>query len=215
MSKEKQRIVLIEDDLKLRHSLVETINRSADYVVAGEYNDVNAALRRINELPNSIIFLDVHLNGTDSLGSIDTIKRQNPYNKIVMLSSDSSSVSIVTAFQNGADGYLLKEDAVFSFGNYLNDIARFQYVVSQSVANSLVTYLANFRQPISGATAVSTSKIDMLTPAQKLVYRQLLTDKNYNQIGEHLGISRNTVGQHVQKIYRILGVNTRMELMTK
>jgi DNA-binding NarL/FixJ family response regulator len=213
MMREKHRIVIIEDDLRLRNSFVETINQSSNYVVAGEYSDVNTALKRINELPNVIIFLDVHLGDVNSIEHIETIKRQNPYNKVVMLSSDSSSYSIVNAFQNGADGYLLKEDAVFSLGSYLNDMMRFQFVVSQGVANSLVTFISNLRIPTNGPRV--NNKIELLTPAQKLVYRQLLTEKTYGDIASHLGISRNTVAQHVQKIYRTLEVESRMELMSK
>jgi DNA-binding CsgD family transcriptional regulator len=41
----------------------------------------------------------------------------------------------------------------------------------------------------------------------------LIRGKSYQAIAENLGISRNTVAQHVQRIYKTLEINSRAELM--
>jgi DNA-binding NarL/FixJ family response regulator len=50
-----------------------------------------------------------------------------------------------------------------------------------------------------------------LSPREREVLRELATGATNSQIGEHLGISQNTVRNHVQSIMRKLGVGTRTD----
>jgi DNA-binding CsgD family transcriptional regulator len=58
-----------------------------------------------------------------------------------------------------------------------------------------------------------TKRLQQLTRAQRAVYRELLTGKNYREIAKIIGISKNTVGQHIQRIYKTFGVNSTTELL--
>ncbi len=204
-------VVIIEDNLKLRSSYVHILVASGDYRVCGEYTNVDLALKRINELDSVIILLDVHLNNELGIDRINDIKRVNPYNKIVMLSNDSSALTIADAFKKGADGYFLKSDASLMLGQYLSLLSKHDHVVSPGAANSLIQFLRGLTGHSENSPEFLLS-LSSLTRAQKLVYEEMLTGKTYTQIGGALGISKNTVAQHVQKIYRAFKVRTRAEL---
>ena len=215
MPLERDRVIIIEDEPILRNALVSVINQSRNFVVAGEYSTVKDASRRINEFPFVIILMDVHLQEGTTIEHINVIKRLNPYNKIIMLTSDSSSATIVDCFRRGADGYLLKEDATISIGTYLENVSKYEYVVSPGIANTLVHFINQLELKSVSTERDNTLNLRKLTSAQRSVYRELLTGKNYNDIGETLGISKNTVGQHVQRIYKAFGVNSRAGLLTR
>ena len=213
MNREKTNIIIIEDEPLLRHSFVSVINQSSKYVVVGEYENLNDAIKRIHQFNNLTILLDVHLHRLQTVDSINKIKRINPYNKIIMLSSDSSYQTIVGCIRNGADGYLVKEDAVLALGNFLNQSMQHDYVLSPTAANSMCNFVQSMSFTHAYHTEATKDPSADLTTAQKLVYRELVRGKSYQSIAENLGISRNTVGQHVQRIYKALEINSRAELM--
>lgn len=211
---EKQRIIIIEDDVLLRNSMVSIINQSSRYAVVGEYDNLQDSFRRIREFQNLIILLDVHLYGKRTTSEVNSVKRLNPYNKVIMLSSDSTKETIVESLKNGADGYLVKEDATVSLGTYLDQCMRFDYVLSPSASESVCYLLQSAIFDVSTASnAEAKDSLKSLTQAQKLVYRELIKGKSYQVIADALGISKNTVGQHVQAIYKTLGIHSRVELL--
>ena len=211
MTNKKRKIIIIEDEQLLRHSFVSIINQSSNYQIVGEYEDVKSSISRINQYQRLTILLDVHLQGGKTIDTINRLKSINPYNKIIMLSSDSSYQTIVECLRNGADGYLVKEDAVLNLGSYLN--LHKDYILSPSAADSICNFIqtASFGRVLNSDWLENSEK--QLTQAQKLVYRELLKGKSYHAIAESLGISKNTVAQHVQRIYKARGVNSRAELM--
>jgi two-component system nitrate/nitrite response regulator NarL len=213
MLKDKTNIIIIEDEPLLRHSFVSVINQSSNYVVVGEYEELKEAIKRIHQFPNLTILLDVHLHGVKTVDSINMLKRINPYNKIIMLSSDSSYQTIVDCIRNGADGYLVKEDAVLALGSFLNQSIQHDYVLSPTAANSMCNFVQSMSFTHAYHTEATKDPTVDLTTAQKLVYRELIRGKSYQAIAENLGISRNTVAQHVQRIYKTLEINSRAELM--
>jgi two-component system nitrate/nitrite response regulator NarL len=213
MLKDKTNIIIIEDEPLLRHSFVSVINQSSNYVVVGEYEELKEAIKRIHQFPNLTILLDVHLHGVKTVDSINMLKRINPYNKIIMLSSDSSYQTIVDCIRNGADGYLVKEDAVLALGSFLNQSIQHDYVLSPTAANSMCNFVQSMSFTHAYHTKATKDPTVDLTTAQKLVYRELIRGKSYQAIAENLGISRNTVAQHVQRIYKTLEINSRAELM--
>ena len=211
MTNKKRKIIIIEDEQLLRHSFVSIINQSSNYQIVGEYEDVKSSISRINQYQRLTILLDVHLQGGKTIDTINRLKSINPYNKIIMLSSDSSYQTIVECLRNGADGYLVKEDAVLNLGSYLN--LHKDYILSPSAADSICNFIqtASFGRVLNSDWLENSEK--QLTQAQKLVYRELLKGKSYHAIAESLGISKNTVAQHVQRIYKARGGNSRAELM--
>lgn len=214
MRPEKIKIVLIEDEVLLRHSFVSVINQSSRYVVVGEYDNLNDAVKRINDLSDLIVLLDVNLFGEQTIDKINYLKRINPYNKVIMLSGDSSSHTIIQCLRNGADGYLVKEDAVLALGGFLDQAMKFDYVLSPTATNSMVYHVQSPQFNYARNEAVDQSFAADLTNAQKLVYRELIKGRSYQEIAAALDISKNTVGQHVQRIYKALGIHSKSELLS-
>jgi two-component system nitrate/nitrite response regulator NarL len=210
---EKDRVSIIEDEPILRNALVSVINQSRDFIVAGEYATAKPAISRIAEFPSVIILMDVHLEEGSTVDHINSIKRQNPYSKVLMLTSDASSATILDCFRRGADGYLLKEDVMMTIGTYLENARKYEYVVSPGISNTLIRFINQLDIKNVSPNREQTKRLQQLTRAQRAVYRELLTGKNYREIAKIIGISKNTVGQHIQRIYKTFGVNSTTELL--
>jgi|GEM_PF-1101801 len=206
-------VIIIEDQDSLREALAQMVNLAVNHTVAGSFSSVASALKVINSTSAPIVLLDVHLGNELGIDGIREIKCVNPYAKVVMLSSDSSIQTIIEAFKMGADGYLLKEDAIMMLGEYLRNLSRYDSVASPGVVSVLILHATNPRfnnhfNPIE-------VDLTVLTKTQRVILNELTSGADYQAISERVGTTRNTVNQHVQQIYRKLGVFSRAELMAK
>lgn len=205
-------VIIIEDQDSLREALAQMVKISANHTVAGTFPSVASALHSINSTSAPIILLDVHLGDEFGIDGIREIKCVNPYAKVVMLSSDSSIQTIIEAFRMGADGYLLKEDAIMMLGEYLRNLGRYDSVASPGVVSVLILHATNPR-----FSNIKRNEVDLtvLTKTQRIILSELSSGADYQEISQRVGSTRNTVNQHVQHIYRKLGVSSRAELMAK
>jgi DNA-binding NarL/FixJ family response regulator len=205
------KVILVEDDHSLREALAQMVRLSMELELVGEYPEVDAALSDINETPAPIILLDVFLaDGKTGIESIRLIKTINPYSKVLLLTGDCQSSTIINGFRSGADGYLLKEDAIMGLGEHLHNLVRHGWCVSPGVVGSLIRIVNN---PMTISADAPTLDLKSLTKTQLLVTQELATGDTYEDIGHRLNMARNTVNQHVQRIYRKLGVKSRIELL--
>jgi DNA-binding NarL/FixJ family response regulator len=205
------KVILIEDDNALRYALAQMVRLSAELELVGEYPDVESALTDISEAPVPVVLLDVFLaNGLSGIDSIRSIKTINPYCKVLLLTGDCQSSTIISGFRAGADGYLLKEDAILGLVEHLHNLVRHGWCVSPGVVGSLIRIVNN---PMTYGADAPAIDLSSLTKTQLMVVQELAKGDRYEDIGQRLNMARNTVNQHVQRIYRKLGVTSRSELL--
>lgn len=102
---EKNKIIVVEDDLDFRESMVEYL------VLAGfDVTGVSSALefyQNIARQAYALVVLDIGLPDQNGFVLAEYI-RQNTDMRIIMLTAQSSVESKVTAYRSGADIYLVK-----------------------------------------------------------------------------------------------------------
>lgn len=205
------KVILIEDEQSLREALAQMVRLSMELELVGEYPDVDTALEDIKETPVPIILLDVFLaDGKTGIDSIRFIKTMNPYSKVLLLTGDCQSSTIINGFRAGADGYLLKEDAIMGLGEHIYNLVRHGWCVSPGVVGSLIRIVNN---PMTSSPDAPALDLTDLTKTQLKVLQELATGDTYEDIAQRLNMARNTVNQHVQRIYRKLGIKSRSELL--
>jgi len=204
-------VILVEDEQSLREALAQMVRLSTELELVGEYPDVELALFDIRETPVPVVLLDVFLaDGKTGIESIRFIKTMNPYCKVLLLTGDCQSSTIINGFRAGADGYLLKEDAIMGLGEHLHNLVRFGWCVSPGVVGSLIRIVNN---PMTGSEDAPKLDLSGLTKTQLRVVQELAAGDTYEDVGVRLSMARNTVNQHVQRIYRKLGIKSRAELL--
>jgi DNA-binding NarL/FixJ family response regulator len=205
------KVILVEDDHSLREALAQMVRLSAELELVGEYPDVELALSDIIETPAPVVLLDVFLaDGKSGIESIRTIKTMNPYSKVLLLTGDCQSSTIISGFRAGADGYMLKEDAIMGLGEHIHNLVRHGWCISPGVVGSMIRIVNN---PLLSEAAPPALDLNGLTKTQLRVLQELAIGDTYEDIGGRLNMARNTVNQHVQRIYRKLGIKSRAELL--
>ena len=70
--------------------------------------------------------------------------------------------------------------------------------------------------PTIGPNAMATATLDTnLTPRQSEVFQLLIRGKTEKDIAQELSIAKDTVHNHIRKIYEAFGVRSKVELLVK
>lgn len=101
----KKRVLLIDDEARVRASLKMVLESDYDIVQAADAQEGLEAFRR--ESPH-LVLLDVILPGTDGLSVLQTLKGEDRSTPVIMLTGTKSVKTAVDAMKLGAADYLSK-----------------------------------------------------------------------------------------------------------
>ena len=105
-----RRILLVEDETDIAELVALHLDDLCDEVVVA--HDGHEGMRLATTEDWALIVLDLRLPGPDGLQICRTVRRERPYQPILMLTSKSSELDRVLGLETGADDYLTKPFSV-------------------------------------------------------------------------------------------------------
>ena len=106
----KRRILLVEDERDIADLVALHLADVCDDVVVAR--DGYEGMRLATESDWSLVVLDLRLPGPDGLEICRAIRRDRPYQPVLMLTSKSAELDRVLGLETGADDYLTKPFSV-------------------------------------------------------------------------------------------------------
>ncbi len=196
--KTKVRIVLVDDHALVRDGVASLLEDEDDLSVVAAYDNGELALQNLAKDDPDLILLDLRLPGLDGLSILSQIRHRRPTQRVVMLSSQDGDQAIRKALQLGAVGYVVKHQPTNELLAALRGAMRNQAVLSPAVATGLARTMAS----------------DDLTAREIETLKSIAQGKSNKEIGEALGISHNTVRNHIVSILAKLGAADRAHALT-
>jgi DNA-binding NarL/FixJ family response regulator len=190
---EPVRILIVEDQYFFRLALRTTIESRSDMLIAGETDRGDEALARTRELKPDVVIVDLRLPGMSGFDAIAAIHGEFPRIGVLVLSNYEGSEDVHRAFEAGALAYLTKDAGADELVKAILSVRAGRRYVPTSIGN-----LLGSRMPGSELTG---RELDVL--------RLLGKGQSNKEIGEHLGITENTVRIHVGRILDKLGATDR------
>ena len=198
-------LALIEDDEVVRTSLAAFFSRQEGVdcsIVAVSVEDF--LVRSDNAAKPDIILSDIGLPGLTGIEGIPLIKKKFPEISIIILSVYADSDRVFKALCAGAVGYLQKDTPVEEILECINIISKGGSAMSPAIARKVVDYFAPKR-----------TYNEPLTAKEQQVIAAMVDGLSYKMIASRLGITLETVRQHIKNIYRKLHVNSKGEVIIK
>ncbi len=103
---EKIRILVVDDELIIRESLVGWLRRAGHGVDAAPGG--RQALDMLSRNHYDLIFLDMRMPDLSGLEALKTVKTTHPHILVVMITAYASIETAIEAMKNGADDFLMK-----------------------------------------------------------------------------------------------------------
>jgi DNA-binding NarL/FixJ family response regulator len=194
-------IVLADDHAMFREGIRKIIERIEDTLISGEVNDGLELLELLKRSTPNLVILDISMPNLRGLEAIREIKRSYPQVKILVLTMHKKKEFIRQALRDGADGFLLKEDAG---GELIRAV--------QTVRNGGM-YLSPLLSSLLTSLALEEEKTEILTMREREVLKLLAEGKRTKDIAEALYISPYTVRRHRANIMEKLNINNLANLV--
>jgi DNA-binding NarL/FixJ family response regulator len=201
------KVAVIEDQQVLREGLAFLLDGTEGFRCTGSFGSVEQACRRIGDDVPQVVLVDIGLPGMSGIEGIRLLKDRWPELLCITLTVYEDDDKIFDALCAGASGYLLKRTSPAQLVESLREVVNGGAPMSPEVASRVISLFKRIRPP---------ERADYhLTPHELRLLRMLVEGHSYKTAAAELGSSINTIGTHMQSIYRKLQVHSKSEAVAK
>ena len=192
--------ILIADDHPIVREGILKMAQSAGIEVVGHVDSASKITESIDNLKPSVLVTEVRLGGQDALKTLEKI--ENHECSVVVFSSYDNPTNIARAASLGCHDFIVKTSTSESL---LSAIKRAHSGEPTEHSSLLIQTRTRMRSssPIENESP--------LTNRETQVLRHVSMGLSNREVGKSLGISVETVKEHVQNILRKLDVNDRTQ----
>ncbi len=185
-----KRIVIVDDHPLFRKGLEQLIHSDGTFAVCGEAGSAAEAMDVIRKLDPDLAIVDVSLPGANGIELIKNIRAEFPKLPILVLSMHDESLYALRALRAGAQGYVMKQEALANVVQAIHEVFSGRPYLSPAMAAQVIT---NFAQtPSEGEADV----IDRLSDRELEILELIGKGNEVRQIGKLLHLSPKTVETH-------------------
>jgi len=195
--------VLVADDHEVVRTGLSSLFEGSDIEIISEAGDGNEAVEQTLKHHPDVVLLDIRMEEGGGLGALERIRAESPDTSVVMLSTYDNPTYVARSVALGAVDYVLKGSSRKEIISAIERIARGEAAASDSV-------LAKVKGAMSKRRDESDADIP-LTNRELQVLRHVALGLSNREIGRSLGISIETVKEHVQNILRKIDVTDRTQ----
>jgi len=200
-------ICIVEDEKDTREALAMRLSRAPGFTCLNTYADAESALRGIPQDKPDVALVDIQLPGMSGIECVGKLKQLMPKLQVLMITTYEQSELIFNSLRAGANGYLLKNAPAAELVQAVEQIQAGGAPMSLQIARKVTDYFHRIQQP--------ASEMETLSKREEEVLALLAKGFLYKEIGDHLGVSLNTVRTYIHRIYEKLHVQSRTEATIK
>jgi DNA-binding NarL/FixJ family response regulator len=201
-------IVIADDHTLFREGLRRLIDAEPDLQVVGTAATGDETRRTVTELSPDVLLLDLAMPEGTGLDVLRDLSESRPDTRIVIVTAAITDDQTIEAVQRGARGVVMKDVVSDLLFKCIRVVMQGQYWIGREAVASLVETLRQARNRPAGITGAPFA----LTPRQMDILRAVLTSRTNREIADTLGITEDTVKQHLTAIFDKCGVSSRVEL---
>jgi DNA-binding NarL/FixJ family response regulator len=213
--------VLLVDDHPLILSALQTMIQELDpdvrVTAVGSAAAARTALASA-EVEFDLVLLDLQLGDASGFDVLIEMRKAHPALPVVVISASDRASDVIQAIDLGAMGFVPKRASNDTLVEALRLVmAGGIYVPAMHLGSNAGGGHGRSHLPAIPAAEATTYQVQPsfeelgLTPRQADVLTQLLQGKPNKEIARRLGLSVETVKDHVQAVLRALGVSSRTQ----
>jgi len=192
------RILIVDDHPVVRVGLASMLATQPGIEVSGSVSSGEEALEILEKKIVDVVMLDLRMPGMNGIDTLLSIKRKTMPLQVIVLTSYETDEDIYRAVQAGAEGYLLKNTSQREMVDAIHAVRAGNRYIPHRIASRLAERMTR----------------SSLTPRELEILKILTKGLTNKQIAHALGISDNTVRNHINSFIEKLEVSDRTEAST-
>jgi len=207
-------VMIVDDHPVFRQGLRRVLEGEDDLDVIGEVKDGVEAVQLAKQLGPNVMLLDINLPGMNGLQVARALKDLLPDIGIIVLTAYHDDEQVLHAIQAGAQAYFPKDVSPRRLIEAIRLVQQGSYVVEDRVLEKpeLGAWMQDqYRQDDPEVLAADGSPPVSLSPREMEILHLIARGRSNKEIAHELGISRQTVKNHMTSILRKLAVNDRTQ----
>ncbi len=199
------RILIFEDNARLRQSLATLLNGIEGYTVCGDYENCDNVTAIVDKYQPDVIIMDIDMPGVNGIEGLRIIKEHRPETYIIMHTVFEDEDLLFKCLCAGANGYILKNISFVNLLDAIDNVLHGGAPLSPSIARKVLQSFQHAQKNLQYN----------LSERETEVLKYLVKGYSYKMIAAECRISIDTVRGHIRNIYAKLHVNCGREAVTK
>jgi DNA-binding NarL/FixJ family response regulator len=210
---ERINVLIVDDHPVFREGLRNVLSTASDLNVVGEAQDGAEALTAAHSLQPDVIIMDINIPILNGLQATRHIKNAHPHINVIMLTAYDDDEQIYHAIRTGASAYYPKEVSPDHLVQVIRHVSQGNYVVGEQIMdqNEIQKWLTKAFERFGSALTDIEEKFIPLSPREMEILRLITRGLSNKEIAYTLGISHQTVKNHMTSILRKLDVEDRTQ----
>ncbi|MFH2039564.1 MAG: response regulator transcription factor [Chloroflexota bacterium] len=205
-------VAIVDDHPIVRAGMRTVLESSDDIVVVAEGGSGSEALQLVEKYVPDVLVLDINLPDKSGVDVTRQLQGQNSSTAILILTAHDNSQIIFELLENGAIGYVLKDEALETLANAIRAAASGKSWLSPTIASQVVKRAVS-QQTNTGGDALPLPTTENLTRRELEILCLLAEGLDNTAIAERLTVTKRTVQNHISNIYGKLGFTSRTEAL--
>ena len=199
------KVLLVDDQQILAEGIKSVLETCKEIKVVGIALDGVQAVEKCAELKPDVVLMDIRMPNMNGMVATKRIKEADPNIKIVVLTTFDDSDYILSAINNGASGYLLKDIG----STALIDAVKNAYAGDTILPAKIAKKITDAAAMVSSDKELKLKKIFNLSEREPEIALMLYDGFTNRQIASALKLSDGTARNYISAIYLKLGVDGR------
>jgi DNA-binding NarL/FixJ family response regulator len=200
-------VALIEDNRLVREGMTAMLNQTEDFEVVAAGPSGDPAL--LKEAKPQVILLDVGLWDDDSLRVAETVKKEYPDSRVIIMDLLPIQEDIVEFVNAGVSGFILKDATFEDLVRTIRAVAEGAHVLPPAMTSTLFSQIA--KEAVVRGRAAAMEAVRM-TAREREVIDLIGEGLSNKEIAIRLNIATHTVKSHVRNVMEKLALHTRLQI---
>jgi DNA-binding NarL/FixJ family response regulator len=200
-------VAVIEDNRLVREGITALLNQVPDLRVVAGASSGNLAL--LSEKRPNVVLLDLGLRNGDSLRVAETVKREFPESRVIVMDLLPVHEDIMEFVHVGVSGFIMKDATLEDLVRTIRSVAEGAHVLPPQMTSTLFSQIA--RVAVASGRPEALNAVRMTT-RERQVINLIAEGLGNKQIAARLHISIHTVKSHVRNVMEKLALHTRLQI---
>ena len=209
---DKIQVFIVSQQSLFQQGIEHSLSDIDDIAISGVIEVNDKVLSAIDTLPPDVALVDIDGPSDSALTLAHRIKQRSPSIGVIVLTSNPNDAQLFQALKVQAGAYLSKEVTANQLVDTIRSVARGEHPINESLTTrpKVAEQVLHQFQELSWRSEAEAF-ISPLTPRETEILSYIAQGYLNKQIAAELGISEQTIKNHVTSILRKLNANARTE----